>query len=78
MEAAWSAAPQEPIQMIFESMPKKSTAVMSYDYAASKRSLDCLLGLSALGKIKILVQVCTVRAQVPPSREETGRQNHWW
>ncbi|GFW47640.1 hypothetical protein TNCV_2828331 [Trichonephila clavipes] len=33
---------------------RKSTAAMSYDYMASKRSLECLFDLKALAKIKFL------------------------
>ncbi|GFW20643.1 hypothetical protein TNCV_1048661 [Trichonephila clavipes] len=35
-----------------------------------------LFGLGALGKIKFLVQLSIVRAQVPPSGEETRSQNY--
>ncbi|GFY31381.1 hypothetical protein TNCV_4989401 [Trichonephila clavipes] len=37
---------------------------MSYDYAACKRSIKCLFGLGAHGKIKYLEQFRTGRAQV--------------
>ncbi|GFV58342.1 hypothetical protein TNCV_1806151 [Trichonephila clavipes] len=37
---------------------------MLYDYTACKRSLECLSGLGALGKIKFLGQVHIVRAQL--------------
>ncbi|GFV03497.1 hypothetical protein TNCV_5060381 [Trichonephila clavipes] len=49
---------------------------MSYDYMAFERSIQCLFGFSALGKIKFLEQVSIVRALVPPSGEETGCQNY--
>ncbi|GFV48149.1 hypothetical protein TNCV_3554281 [Trichonephila clavipes] len=39
-------------------------------------SLDYLFGLGALDKNKFLVHICIVRAQVPPSGEETRRQNY--
>ncbi|GFW74035.1 hypothetical protein TNCV_545591 [Trichonephila clavipes] len=58
--------------------PRKSTVAMSYDYTACERSLECLFSLSALVKIKILVQARIVRAQVPSSGEETGCQNYLW
>ncbi|GFX86245.1 hypothetical protein TNCV_2561271 [Trichonephila clavipes] len=45
---------------------------MSYDYAAYKKSLECLFGLGALDKIKLLLLFHIVRVQVPPSGEETG------
>ncbi|GFT99600.1 hypothetical protein TNCV_114791 [Trichonephila clavipes] len=41
---------------------RKSKAVMSDDYIVCKRSLECLFGLGALRKIKILVQVHSIRA----------------
>ncbi|GFT89188.1 hypothetical protein TNCV_3085651 [Trichonephila clavipes] len=47
---------------------------MSHDYVACSKSLDCLFGLLALGKINFLVQFRIVRAQVPLSGEETGSQ----
>ncbi|GFW63719.1 hypothetical protein TNCV_4940111 [Trichonephila clavipes] len=49
---------------------------MSCDYATCKRSLERLFGLGALGKIKFLLQFGIVRAQGPPSGEETERQNY--
>ncbi|GFW73008.1 hypothetical protein TNCV_831291 [Trichonephila clavipes] len=39
-------------------------------------SLECLFGLYALGIIKFQVLFCIVKAQVPPSRKKTGRQNY--
>ncbi|GFX40845.1 hypothetical protein TNCV_3760661 [Trichonephila clavipes] len=48
---------------------------MSYDYAAYLRSLECLFGLDALGDIKFPKQFHIVKAQVPPSGEETGYPN---
>ncbi|GFV38387.1 hypothetical protein TNCV_4958301 [Trichonephila clavipes] len=56
---------------------QKLTAPRSYDYVAFKRSLECLFGLGALGKIKFLVPFHIVRAQVTSSVEEkTGHQNY--
>ncbi|GFX93601.1 hypothetical protein TNCV_1587781 [Trichonephila clavipes] len=53
------------------------TVFMLYGYAACKRSLKCLFGLGALGKIKFLqVWFRIFRTQVPPSGEETGLQNY--
>ncbi|GFX26619.1 hypothetical protein TNCV_4536301 [Trichonephila clavipes] len=49
---------------------------MSHDYTACERSLECLFGLSALGKIKYQYRFALSRAQVPPSEEETGCQNY--
>ncbi|GFS57275.1 hypothetical protein TNCV_491681 [Trichonephila clavipes] len=49
---------------------------MTYDYVACKRSLECMFGLGVLNRIKFLKQVRIVRAQVPPSEEETGHQNY--
>ncbi|GFX71151.1 uncharacterized protein TNCV_3649161 [Trichonephila clavipes] len=37
---------------------------MSYDYTACKKSLECLFGLGALGKIKFFVRFRIVRAMV--------------
>ncbi|GFX12582.1 hypothetical protein TNCV_3157031 [Trichonephila clavipes] len=44
---------------------------MSYDYAASKKSLECPFGLGAPGKIKFQELFLIGRAQVPSSGEET-------
>ncbi|GFX55231.1 hypothetical protein TNCV_1156881 [Trichonephila clavipes] len=41
-----------------------------------KISLECLFGLGAVGKIKLLVQFPIVRAQIPSSEEETKRPNN--
>ncbi|GFT34600.1 hypothetical protein TNCV_4125481 [Trichonephila clavipes] len=49
---------------------------MCYDYEACKISLKYLIGLGALGKIKFLIRSRIIRAQVPPSVEETGQQNY--
>ncbi|GFY07543.1 uncharacterized protein TNCV_3650501 [Trichonephila clavipes] len=49
---------------------------MLYGYAAHKGSLECLFDLGVLGKIKSLVQIRIVRAQVPPSGEEIRHQNY--
>ncbi|GFX96412.1 hypothetical protein TNCV_2055291 [Trichonephila clavipes] len=49
---------------------------MPYDFAACQRSLECMFGLGALGKIKFPMQFYIVRAQIPPSVEDTGRQNY--
>ncbi|GFX70009.1 uncharacterized protein TNCV_340361 [Trichonephila clavipes] len=45
-----------PAQVVEFSRCRKSTAAMSYDYTACKRSLECLFGLGAFGKVKIFVQ----------------------
>ncbi|GFW04222.1 hypothetical protein TNCV_2669871 [Trichonephila clavipes] len=49
---------------------------MSYDYAACKRSFERLFGLGAPSKIKFPEKVRIIRTQVPPSEEETSRQNY--
>ncbi|GFV08806.1 hypothetical protein TNCV_3820491 [Trichonephila clavipes] len=55
------------------SRSRKSTASMWYDHAAFQRCLDGMFGLDVLGKIKFLEQVRIVRAQMPPSGEETSQ-----
>ncbi|GFT57120.1 hypothetical protein TNCV_1691641 [Trichonephila clavipes] len=58
---SWPSAPQNviltPAQVREFSRCKKSTASISYYYAACKRSLEYLFGLGALDKIKFLEQV---------------------
>ncbi|GFX31693.1 hypothetical protein TNCV_4082171 [Trichonephila clavipes] len=41
-----------------------------------KKSFECLIRSDALGKMKFFVQFRIVRAQVPPSGANTGRQNY--
>ncbi|GFX50859.1 uncharacterized protein TNCV_2732131 [Trichonephila clavipes] len=55
-----------PAQVSGFSRCRKSTAAMSYDYAACKKSL----GVPS-AKLNSFVQIRIVRAQVPPSGEET-------
>ncbi|GFW99708.1 hypothetical protein TNCV_3419391 [Trichonephila clavipes] len=73
--------PNSPVRPRFKSVglhdAQKSTASMSYDYAACQRSLEYLFRLDAIGKIKFLIQFRIFKAQVPPSeKEETVLQNH--
>ncbi|GFU94124.1 hypothetical protein TNCV_966941 [Trichonephila clavipes] len=49
---------------------------MSHDYAACKRSLECLFGFGAHGKIKFLLRFRIVRAQVTSSDEETLHRDY--
>ncbi|GFW69972.1 hypothetical protein TNCV_1404251 [Trichonephila clavipes] len=53
---------------------------MSYDYTAWKKSFECLSGLGALGKIKIVSTVSHRQSSgaLPPLEEETRRENYMW
>ncbi|GFW47122.1 hypothetical protein TNCV_55751 [Trichonephila clavipes] len=56
---------------------KKYPSFESYSITLAENSLkDPCSALGALGKIKFLVPFRVVRAQVPPSGDETGHQNY--
>ncbi|GFW63111.1 hypothetical protein TNCV_4454591 [Trichonephila clavipes] len=66
-----------PAQVGGFSRSRKSTAAMSYDNTACKRSQERMFSLGDLDKIKIPKYKFRVgRAQVPPSGVETGSENY--